>query len=153
VSRLVLAASLLAEIGARAAQAWPDECCGLLVGRRVGDSALVGRAVAAANVAAEPARRFEVDPATLLATHRTARAAGEEILGPYHSHPDGPAQPSATDLARARDAAGPGEVWLIVPVARGAAGTARAWAYDGKAFAEAAIVPAGSGADSVAAKK
>ena len=139
MSRLILAPSLRADINIQAAQAWPRECCGLLIGCRGGADILVRRVVAAPNVAEDPARRFEVDPATLLAAHRAARAAGEEILGPYHSHPDGPARPSATDMARARDAAAPGEIWLIIPVLQGVAGAAQAYEFDGRVFAEAEL--------------
>jgi len=65
----------------------------------------------AANVAADPAHRFEIDPAVLLAAHRAARAGGPEIVGHYHSHPQGGPAPSATDAAMAQ---GEDEIWLIV---------------------------------------
>ena len=64
----------------------------------------------AANVAAEPARAFELDPAVLIAAHRAARAGGDAILGHYHSHPGGDPQPSSCDAA----AAAAGELWLVV---------------------------------------
>lgn len=66
---------------------------------------------AARNVAPDPARHFEIDPATLIAAHRAARHDGPAILGYYHSHPSGIATPSAVD---ARDAAPDGLLWLIV---------------------------------------
>ncbi len=112
--RLEIAAALLARIMAEADAAAPEEACGLMVGRRGQGWARVARLVSARNVAEEPRRRFEIDPAALLATHREAREAGEEIIGPWHSHPAGPPEPSATDVARAREAASPGDVWLIV---------------------------------------
>lgn len=145
MTRIDIPRRILAEIAARAAAAWPDECCGLLLGRRDGDACIVAEAVAAANVADDPARRFEVDPRVLLATHRRARESGDELLGPYHSHPDGAAVPSATDLARARAAAVAGEAWLIVPATRDRAGAARAFVFDGKVFTEAALVVAPGG--------
>jgi proteasome lid subunit RPN8/RPN11 len=40
-------------------------------------------------------------PIDLIRTEREARVDGLEILGFYHSHPDHPAQWSATDLAEA----------------------------------------------------
>jgi len=90
------------------AAASPDvEICGLLVGR----GARVERLVPARNVAADPARSFEIDPATLLAVHREVRAQGQQVLGHWHSHPNGLAQPSARDAARALDN---GQVWLIL---------------------------------------
>jgi proteasome lid subunit RPN8/RPN11 len=62
------------------------------------------------------ARAFEVDPALILTWHKRLRGTPERILGHYHSHPDEPARPSATDLARAWE---PGMIWLIVGVGRG----------------------------------
>lgn len=137
--RLAIARPLLQAIEDAACAAYPDECCGLLVGTRDGDTARVARVVAAANVAPEPARHFEVDPKVLLANHRAVRDAGQEILGPYHSHPDGAARPSATDAARARDAGGAGELWLIVPVTKGLPGPARAFLFGGEGFEEAGL--------------
>ena len=85
----------------------PDEVCGLLVGR----DGVVEELVPARNVAADPARSFEIDPATLLATHRTARGQGRRVIGHWHSHPNGRREPSARDAARATDN---GEIWLII---------------------------------------
>jgi proteasome lid subunit RPN8/RPN11 len=133
--RIEITASVLGAIRAAADVALPNECCGLLVGRRDGALCRITRAVAAANVADDPARRFEVDPAVLLATHRLAREAGDDIIGPYHSHPGGPAEPSMTDTLRARDGAAPGDNWLIV-----GADATRAYAFDGDNFIEADLV-------------
>ena len=146
LTRIEIPARIVADIAARAAAAWPDECCGLLVGRREGHAWTVAEAVPADNVADDPARRFEVDPRVLLATHRHARETGRELLGPWHSNPDGAAMPSATDRARAEAAAGTGEAWLIVPVSREGAGAARAFVFDGRDFAEAALVVMPDGA-------
>ena len=84
----------------------PDECCGLLLGRE-----RIEEARPAANVAAEPRRRFEIDPQALVDAHRVARNGGPEIIGYYHSHPAGSATPSITDRAMA---SGDGRVWAIV---------------------------------------
>ena len=65
----------------------------------------------AANVAARPETRFEIDPAILIAAHRDARAGGMQVIGYYHSHPGGRAQPSAED---ARLAAPDGQYWIIL---------------------------------------
>ena len=96
-------AALLSEAGA----AFPDEACGLLLGRK----GRIERAVPARNVHPEPGRHFEIDPQTLVEAHRAARGGGPEVIGYFHSHPAGPAVPSAAD----RDAApGDGRVWAIV---------------------------------------
>ncbi len=86
----------------------PDEACGLLLG--IPNSHRITRMTLATNVAATPATRFEIDPAHLLTTQRTARQAGLAILGCWHSHPDGCLQPSRHDQA---GALWPGLLWLI----------------------------------------
>ena len=59
-----------------------------------------------ANVATDPTRHFEVDPAALVAAHKGARSGGAQVIGYFHSHPNGLARPSATDAATsARDGA------------------------------------------------
>lgn len=99
-----------------AAAASPDtEVCGLLLGQ----AGRVESLVPARNVAADPARSFEIDPATLLATHRAARGLGHRVIGHWHSHPNGRTAPSARDAARAT---GFGEIWLII-----AGGDLSAW--------------------------
>jgi proteasome lid subunit RPN8/RPN11 len=85
----------------------PRECCGLLLGP--GDR--VEEVRPARNVHPEPTTRFEIDPQALIDAHRTARGRGPQVLGYYHSHPSGPAHPSATDQALAT---GDGRIWAIV---------------------------------------
>ncbi len=94
------------EILSEAAAATPAECCGLLLGE--GDHVIAIRA--AANVAADPVRRFEIDPAVLIAAERETRRGGQALVGYYHSHPEGSAEPSATDLVMAPP---DGRVWII----------------------------------------
>jgi len=55
--------------------------------------------------------RFEIDPALLLRVHRELRGGAETLIGHYHSHPGGPARPSAQDRARSYT---PGLAWLIL---------------------------------------
>ena len=92
---------------AEAAGAAPEECCGILLGRK--DA--IESAHSATNVAAQPLRCFEIDPQALVDAHRAARSGGPQVLGYYHSHPLGRAEPSATDRARA---AHDGRIWAIV---------------------------------------
>lgn len=88
-------------------RACPDvEICGLLL---AGPGAVSGRP--ARNVARDPSRFFEIDPAVLIAAHRAARDGGPAILGHYHSHPSGDPDPSARDAA---DALPDGSLWLIL---------------------------------------
>jgi predicted GIY-YIG superfamily endonuclease/proteasome lid subunit RPN8/RPN11 len=103
---LVVRWEALERIQSEARAAHPLECCGLLLGR----GGKIEHARPAANVAAEPSRHFEIDPQALVDAHRAARAGGPPVVGYYHSHPGGPAAPSATDHAQA---AHDGSVWAI----------------------------------------
>jgi proteasome lid subunit RPN8/RPN11 len=87
---------VLVAIAAHARAAAPLECCGFLVGTRDG----VDESVATRNVDPCPTR-FQVDPAEHIRLNRRLRGSGREIVGVYHSHPLGPATPSATDVAEA----------------------------------------------------
>jgi desampylase len=120
---IVIARGLLDEIRRRAEADYPEECCGLLLGHEQGkDRVVVSDAVASANLAAERQRHFEVDPALYLRLCRAAAAdsSGVQLVGLYHSHPEGEAVPSASDAAQAWQE---GWIWLIVPLASGRAGT------------------------------
>jgi desampylase len=95
--------NVLEAIAAHAQREQPRECCGILLG--TGDE--IVEAVAAANVAEEPFRCYEVSPADHIAQVRRCRdsvRAGEDalrILGVYHSHPHSAPVPSPTDLDQA----------------------------------------------------
>lgn len=104
---IVRIASGVAEaIMAHAQADLPLEACGLLLGT----AGHIQQARPARNVAEKPETHFEIDPALLLATHRSARADGLAVVGHYHSHPGGHPEPSKRDAARADQN---GQVWLI----------------------------------------
>ena len=110
---VTIASELLARLLADAAASPDREVCGLLLGT----DTRIAEARAAANVAADPARAFELDPPALFAALRAERAGGAGVIGHYHSHPVGPAAPSPRDAAAAR-----GGLWLIL-----GGGEARLW--------------------------
>lgn len=103
---LEIADTAMAAMTKAAQAALPQEACGLLLGT----GATVATALPAANVAGDPASHFEIDPVALIAAHRAARQGGPQVLGYFHSHPNGLARPSATDSA---NAAHDGKVWAI----------------------------------------
>jgi len=124
-----LAPGVAAAIGAEARAALPRECCGLLEGQKDGDTWHIGAIHRAPNLACAP-DRFEIDPAAHFAARRAARQRHAAIVGCYHSHPGGQAQPSATDLA---GAGAEDFLWLIA--ADGALG---AFVYRGGRFVRVA---------------
>ncbi len=105
---LLLTRAVEAYLLEQAAAALPHECCGLLLGDYAG---YVSEARPAANVADDPSRHFEIDPAVLIAAHRAQREGGRMVIGYYHSHPNGSPDPSPLDRA---SAAGDGLVWAII---------------------------------------
>lgn len=112
-------------------EAYPEECCGALLGRANGDGWQVVAMVRAHNAGATRARsRYEIAPAELVRIAREARRLGVEIAGFYHSHPDAPAQWSATDLAEAHWI---GASYVITEVAQGKAGETRSFRLAGTA--------------------
>ena len=113
-----MAVSHLRRIEAACEAAYPEEACGLLVGRWTGAAARVSEVHASANVAESRRCAFEVDPHLLLSLYKRLRQGDESMLGVYHSHPDGSAEPSPRDLDRAWQ---PELIWLIVALRDGRA--------------------------------
>ena len=109
MTTLLLSASHRAQIEREARDAFPRECCGLLEGVRGGDAFRITTLHPARNLSTDN-DRFEIHPADHFAAIRAARERGHEIVGCYHSHPNGKAEPSARDAEGAWDE---GFVWLI----------------------------------------
>ena len=91
-----------AEIGRHAEQAYPQECCGVLLGRFDGDVRRVTTVMPCENARQDsPHNRYHIAPRELIRIQREGRERGEDIVGFYHSHPDHPPVWSPTDLAEA----------------------------------------------------
>jgi proteasome lid subunit RPN8/RPN11 len=115
---------------------YPEETCGLLVGKARLGRTETARATRAGNLNQERARdRYDLDPADFMAADLAARAAGLEIVGVWHSHPDHPAEPSETDRAAAWE----GWSYLIVEVTARGVAAARSWRLQGQGFVEEPI--------------
>jgi len=102
MSALRIPAAVLEAIRAHGEQTYPHECCGVLLGVEAGDGWRIDAAVKAGNTRTDAAHnRYSISPAELVRIERDARGRGLSIAGFYHSHPDHPAQWSATDFAEA----------------------------------------------------
>jgi proteasome lid subunit RPN8/RPN11 len=100
---LVISELLFEQMRQHGEQTYPHECCGVLVGEfdEAGNKT-VKTVVSCGNTRTDsPHNRYHISPAELVRIQREARAAGYDIVGFYHSHPDHPAQWSSTDLAEA----------------------------------------------------
>jgi proteasome lid subunit RPN8/RPN11 len=116
--RATLSSEQLAVVIREAEAAFPQECCGLLFGRRTEEGWQIAQTYAMRNTSAKPELGFEFEAREQLRAYREAESAGLEIVGHYHSHPNGRAGPSPTDLQIARERYDRG-LWLILAVAQG----------------------------------
>jgi proteasome lid subunit RPN8/RPN11 len=120
---------------------YPEECCGILLGKVVGDRKIVVEVIPTINawrdgeLAADVSQqekvhskrdRYIIPPQQILQAQKTARDRGLDIIGFFHSHPDYPAMPSECDHLNAWDI----YVYAIVSVMEGKATTVNSWVLD-----------------------
>ncbi|HET7695355.1 MAG TPA: M67 family metallopeptidase [Vicinamibacterales bacterium] len=123
-NRITLAPDAIDTIRAHGASAYPNECCGALIGSSDAGRTHVAEARPLDNVTEEgPRRRFRVSAADYRTAERHAADAGADLVGFYHSHPDHPAEPSQYDL----DHAWPNFSYVIVAVGGGTPRALRSW--------------------------
>jgi proteasome lid subunit RPN8/RPN11 len=142
MSRIVITPRHLHTIGRIASMSYPEECCGVLIGRpqpqEDGGCTIVERILTVQNEREDSRRnRYLISPETILAAQKEARALGLDIVGYFHSHPDHPARPSDFD----REHAWPGYSYLIVSVQNRKVVDTRSWRLsdDRSRFDEEAI--------------
>jgi len=128
---VLIGATPLADIMAHGECTYPQECCGLLTGfTNENDELVISQAIPSPNIASGGGLdAFEVDPQVRFDVMRSVEGTDSDIVGHYHSHPDHPAKPSATDLNLAFE---PEFVWLIMAVDKGQAKQPQAWRLDGE---------------------
>jgi proteasome lid subunit RPN8/RPN11 len=131
---LVLSEVLRRRIESEGSAAYPNECCGILIGRDEarggGTRRVVDRLEPGKNVfeADEQYHRFSIDPRQQMKAERAAEAEGRAVLGFYHSHPDHPARPSEYD----REHGWPFYSYVIVAIAKGKPADMTSWVLDEK---------------------
>ncbi len=105
---------------------YPNEVCGILLGKDEGDRRVIRLTMPIENSFEqdEQYHRFLITPADMFRAERLARHDRLDVLGVYHSHPNAPAHPSEYD----RDhAAWTTWSYVIVSVQDGKAADIRAW--------------------------
>ncbi|MDT8386473.1 MAG: M67 family metallopeptidase [Thiogranum sp.] len=105
--KICIPASLLEQLRQQACATPEVEICGLIVAR----NGQPVRCIQIRNIAEQPRQHFNMEPREQIAAFRQLREQGEELFAIYHSHPDGPAAPSATDI---REAGYPDALQLII---------------------------------------
>ena len=124
---ILLAKEVQGRIRAEGEKCYPEECCGLVLGRfgEDGQGKKGEDVVPLPNTGREGERhhRFRIEPDEFLRVEKEARLRGLEVIGFYHSHTDHPSAPSEHD----REQALPFYSYLILSVHKGAADELSSW--------------------------
>ncbi len=123
---LKLTRNLETEIRSAGESAYPNECCGILLGtldEKGGKTVRSLRPVVNSREEEEQYHRFLITEDDMVLAEMEARKSGLDIVGFYHSHPDHPAAPSGYD----RDHALPFYSYVILFVGKGKAELLTSW--------------------------
>jgi proteasome lid subunit RPN8/RPN11 len=109
---------------AHAEATYPNECCGVMLGRIDGAEKSVCVSLPLDNVSeGSHAARYELRPEDLLNADREARRQNLDLIGIYHSHPDCDAYFSETDLKNSC----PWYSFVVISVQQGRFDHANSW--------------------------
>jgi len=138
--RVQIKKECLVAIDAHAERAFPEECCGTLLGydRDDGVREIVTVEPVENTKGENRQRRYLIEPKALLHAEKSARAQKLDVVGIYHSHPDHPSQASEFD----RDHAMPFWSYTIVSCMAGKAVQTQSWRLrdDRSAFDEEELI-------------
>jgi len=99
-NELQLSKMIWEEMRAHAEQQAPEEACGLLAGEMEAQQYRVRTIIPTTN-ALHSQVRYRIDPPEQLKAFEQIEELGWELVGIYHSHPNGPDAPSPTDVSEA----------------------------------------------------
>lgn len=122
--KLLLTDEHIATMKHHAENTYPEECCGVILGKVDSDSKQTVRVVGLENsFQGEKHNRFLITPEMYRRWEKEALKEDLDIIGFYHSHPDSPAIPSEYD----RSHAWPWYSYIIISVQAGKATEVRNW--------------------------
>ena len=125
----------------RAESTYPEECCGIMLGKISDDFKTVVEIIPTQNAWNQETannfqdnesnhsrkRRYTIAPQEMLQIQKSARDKNLNIIGIFHSHPDYPAIPSEFDRISAWEEYS----YVIVSVQKGQAGEINSWILNG----------------------
>ena len=99
-----------------AKKAYPNECCGILVGKKSEQSEIEVTEIREAEnqFQGQKSVHFKIDPLYLYHVEQELDPRGLEIVGVYHSHPDCAAVPSDEDYENMV----PGLIYVILSITK-----------------------------------
>lgn len=122
---LTIPQRILDDISRHSQETYPEECCGILVGRDEDGEHIITGSHRADNVAEERRHeRYLIDEKKLIEVMKAVRGTDTDVVGFYHSHPDYPSRPSGHDT---KTAAWPGYSYLIASVEKNGVESVRSW--------------------------
>jgi proteasome lid subunit RPN8/RPN11 len=131
-SKLFLTSAQIRQIENEGYAAYPNECCGAILGTDVVDDDGIRRIVKRLEPLKnsfstdEQFHRFSLDPSELMRLEKQSSEWKLTVQGFYHSHPDHPARPSEYD----RQHAWPFYSYVIVAIAGGKPAQMTSWQLD-----------------------
>ncbi|MFV8835642.1 M67 family metallopeptidase [Aquisalimonas sp.] len=128
MSETELTPALREELIEASRRALPEEACGIVLGHH----GVIREIAGMTNQARRPADHFALDPLEYMHAERDAGKRGLDVIGIWHSHPDGEAVPSESD----RRAAWAGWLYLIVGSPGDGGAEIRGWRLNGSRFEE-----------------
>ncbi len=136
---LIITRGDIQTIEQHAGSLFPEECCGILLGTVENDDEVrIAKVIQADNQTTDQrTERYTIAPEVLLEAQKQARSAELDVVGYYHSHTDGTAEPSETDLK----AALPNTSYLILGLLEDVVLERKSWQLTktGTSFQEQAI--------------
>jgi proteasome lid subunit RPN8/RPN11 len=135
---IVISPEQLQIISAHAENAYPEECCGILLGKMHELGKIVVQVIPTMNawerseqiadieIAKTKNSRYTIAPQYLLQSQKRARDLQLDIIGFFHSHPDHPAIPSTCDRQQAWEVYS----YPIVSVIQGKVSDIKSWILD-----------------------
>jgi len=90
-----------AEMRRHGEETYPEECCGVLLGKKNDGERVVQLLVRCQNGGASTRDRYIISPEELISAQKLGREHGLDVVGFYHSHPDCAARWSVHDLNEA----------------------------------------------------
>jgi len=121
---LIIEKKPLDEMYEDALQSFPNECCGFVFGKEIGEERIITELLTVNNSKeGDKRRRFEIAPKDYINAERFADQKELQLLGVYHSHPNHPAIPSEHD----RIAAQPFFSYIIISVKHEEIAAIRSW--------------------------
>lgn len=133
---LELSRELFQRIEKEGVAAYPNECCGVMIGHDVVNVGAVHGEQRRVVERLQPLtnsfekdeqyHRFRLDPLEYIQVEKAAGAEGKLVLGFYHSHPDCPARPSEYD----REHGWPFYSYVIVSILKRVPAEMTSWLLD-----------------------